>query len=686
MCGIVGVVARDPYDVVDAARLRRMRDVITHRGPDGEGLWIERNVGLGHRRLSIIDPARGQQPMSNEDGSVWLVFNGEIYNHAELRPGLEQRGHRYRTRSDSETIIHLYEEIGERVVDHLHGMFAFAIWDRSKRRLLLARDRLGIKPLYVAETERELLFASEIKALLASGAVAAAFRPGALPEFLATRFVSGDETFYCGVRRLMPGHTLTWSPEGGGRERRYWAIPGPHSTTAGPVLSLPREGDLLRDRLQAAVKRHLMSDVPLGVFLSGGIDSSALAAMAAPMVSGALRTFAVGFAETDANELPYARLVAQAIHADHHEVVVSPRDYFEALPKLIWQEDEPIAFSSSVPLYFVSALARDHVKVVLTGEGADELFLGYNRYRVTHWNERLGRSYGRLTPRPIRDRVQRMVASLPPALRRYTRRTFLAMDPDIRTLFCENFAVFPEAQQHRLLARQHRALFDRDPYTPILRAYDEAGGSALDRMSRADLATYLHELLMKQDQMSMAASIESRVPFLDDQIVEYALALPSRLKLRRWQTKAVLRAAVRDLLPAAILTRRKMGFPVPVGRWLREAYWPVTEEFVLSGRTHARRLFDQAMLTQLAYEHRAGVVDHGERLWLLINLEIWFRIFIDGEDPAAIMRPLLGRESRHARSVGQDGRPLAAEHRRPAAQLPAAAGVGAAPSGGARHH
>ena len=686
MCGIVGIVARDPYDVIDDARLRRMRDVITHRGPDGEGLWIEGPVGLGHRRLSIIDPARGQQPMTNEDGNVWLVFNGEIYNHADLRPGLEQRGHRYRTHSDSETIIHLYEEIGEHVVELLHGMFAFAIWDRTKRRLLLGRDRLGIKPLYIAETDRELLFASEIKALIASGAVAPAFRPEALPEFLATRFVSGDDTFYRGVRRLLPGHTLTWTRADGVQERRYWSIPGPREHVAGPALPLAREADLLRDRLQAAVKRHLMSDVPLGVFLSGGIDSSALAAMAAPMVSGALRTFAVGFAEAEANELPFARLVAQAIGADHHEVVVSPQDYFEALPKLIWQEDEPIAFSSSVPLYFVSALARDHVKVVLTGEGADELFLGYNRYRVTHWNARLGRSYSALTPRPLRDRVQQLVASLPPSLRRYTKRTFLAMDADIRTLFCENFAVFPEAQQHRLLARQHRGLFDRDPYATILRAYDDAGGSTLDRMSRADLATYLHELLMKQDQMSMAASIESRVPFLDDQIVEYALALPSRLKLRGWQTKAVLRAAVRDLLPPAILTRRKMGFPVPVGRWLREAYWPVTEEFVLSERSRGRRFFDPSMLTQIAYEHRAGVVDHGERLWLLINLEIWFRIFVDGEDPAAIMRPLLPRrESRHARSVGQNGRPLAVEHRRPATHLPAAAGVVAASSGGARH-
>jgi asparagine synthase (glutamine-hydrolysing) len=682
MCGIVGVVARDPNEAVDPARLERMRDVLTHRGPDGEGLWIEGPVGLGHRRLAIIDPARGHQPMSNEDGTVWLVFNGEIYNHAELRPGLEARGHRYRTRSDSETIVHLYEEVGDRLVDELQGMFAFAIWDRRTRRLLLARDRLGIKPLYLALTDRELLFGSEIKALLAAG-IRAELRSAALPEFLATRFVSGDETFYRGIRRLKPGHTLSWSAADGVSERRYWSIPA--TTAEDGEVSLPREAERLREQLTAAVRRHLMSDVPLGVFLSGGIDSSALAAMARPMTTGQLQTFAVGFDEAEANELPYARMVAEALGTDHHEVVVSPREYFDALPTLIWQEDEPIAFTSSVPLYFVSALARDHVKVVLTGEGADELFLGYNRYRVTHWNERLGRAWGRLVPGAIRERVQGLASSLPPSLRHYTKRTFLALDPDVRTLFCENFAVFSERQQYRLL-RQPQLLLDRDPYATALRCYDEAGGSALDRMSRADLATYLHELLMKQDQMSMAASIESRVPFLDDQLVAYALALPSRVKLRRWTTKAVLRAAVRDLLPAAILSRPKMGFPVPIGRWLREGFWPVAEEFVLASRTRDRRLFDSTAVTQLAYEHRAGVSDHGERLWLLINLEIWHRIFVDGEDPAAIMRPLRGRrETRHARPVGQNGRSVAPQHGRAPAKLPVAAGAVAAPSGGGRH-
>jgi asparagine synthase (glutamine-hydrolysing) len=684
MCGIVGVVARDPVSAIDPLRVKRMRDVLTHRGPDGEGLWVDGPVGLGHRRLAIIDPARGQQPMSNEDGSVWLVFNGEIYNHADLRPGLEARGHRYRTRSDSETIVHLYEEAGEAVVEPLRGMFAFAIWDRRARRLLLARDRLGIKPLYIALTDRELLFASEIKGILAAG-VAAELRTDALPEYLATRFVSGDETFYKGIRRLLPGHTLTWSADQGARHRRYWSIP-PAEPAVGADAPIQQEALRLRDALGAAVRRHLMSDVPLGVFLSGGIDSSALAALAAPLAAGALQTFAVGFDEPEANELPFARIVADAIHADHHEVVVSPRDYFEALPKLVWHEDEPIAFTSSVPLYFVSALARDRVKVVLTGEGADELFLGYNRYRVTHWNARLGRPYAALVPRAIRHRLQRLFGGVPVGMRRYTRRTFLAMEPDIRTLFCQNFAVFPEAQQFRLLRRSVHDRFDRDPYAAVLRCYDEAGGSPLDRMSRADLATYLHELLMKQDQMSMAASIESRVPFLDDELVAYALRLPSRQKLRGWQTKAVLRAAVRDLLPAAILTRRKMGFPVPVGRWLREAYWPIAEEFVLAPRARERQLFDVAALTQLAYEHRAGLADHGEQLWLLINLEIWHRIFVDGEDPADIMRPLLGRwETRHARPVGQNGRPLAAEHGRAPAKLPVAAGAVAAPSSGGRH-
>ncbi len=633
MCGIVGIVRFDPRERVDASRLKRMADALRHRGPDGSGQWIEGPIGLGHRRLAIMDVAGGAQPMTNEDGSLVIVHNGETYNHPVLRPLLEAKGHRYRTRSDTETILHLYEDEAEGCVERLRGMFAFALWDRREGRLLLARDRLGIKPLYYALTDSELLFASEIKAILTAGSVRAALDEAILPEFLATRFVSGEETFFRGVRKLLPGRTLTWSLERGFGGRRYWSLPAPREQAGG---GLQEEAARVRDRLEEAVRVHLMSDVPVGLFLSGGIDSSAIAALAARPAGRPLRTFAVGFAEKDADELAYARLAARAVGAVHREVVMSAGEFFRALPRLVWHEDEPIAFPSSVPLHFVSRLAAEHVKVVLTGEGADELFLGYNRYRVTRWNERLGAAYGALVPPILRDAAGRLVTALPRPARRYASRTFLAFGSSPRESFFENFAVFPEARLKTLLL-DRGPLDARDPYAVGLRCYGETAGSSLQKMSHADLQTYLVELLMKQDQMSMAASIESRVPYLDHEFVEYIASLPPDLKIRGLRTKAILREAVRGLVPREILTRRKMGFPVPVGRWFRGAFAPLVGDLVLGPRALGRGLFDRSDVERLCAEHRSGSARHADRLWLLINLEIWQRIFIDGEDPGDVM-------------------------------------------------
>jgi len=380
-----------------------------------------------------------------------------------------------------------------------------------------------------------------------------------------------------------------------------------------------------------------MSDVPLGLFLSGGIDSSGLLALMAPMVKEPVRTFSVGFTDREANELAYARVAARAAGAEHREVVVSPDEFFDALPRLVWHEDEPIAFPSSVPLHFVSVLAAQHVKVVLTGEGADELFLGYNRYRVTAWNQRLGETYRRMTGPWFRARLRDVTQQMPRSMRRYTERSFLALDPGPRGIFYENFAVFPEVRRQALLA-DAALLLGRDPYFEALRCYEEAKGGPLDRMSRADIQTYLVRLLMKQDTMSMAASIESRVPFLDHELVEHIVSMPGRFKLRGLETKAVLRAALQGVVPAEILTRKKMGFPVPVGRWLSGSFWPMVQEFVLGPRAAARGLFDPSTLRRLANEHRSGQASHGDRLWLLLNLEIWHRLFVDGEDAAAVMR------------------------------------------------
>jgi asparagine synthase (glutamine-hydrolysing) len=689
MCGFAGIVHFDTTRHVDLERLRRMRDVLSHRGPDGRGVFLDGHVGLAHRRLAIVDVSTaGEQPMTNEDGSVWIAFNGEIYNHAALRPGLEARGHRYRSRCDTETIVHLYEEAGVPLVEQLHGMFAFAIWDKKHQRLLLARDRLGIKPLYYACTDNELVFASEIKSILTSGCVRPRFNEDVLPEFLSTRFVSGDETFFQGIRKLLPGHVLTWSAGEGMRTQRYWQLPAP-AVHEGD-MSMEVQARDLRARLEASVESHLMSDVPLGVFLSGGLDSSALAAITCRLrgqrtsrqSSDPLQTFSVGFVEQEANELPYARTVAKAIGSEHRDVTVSPSEFFDALPHLVWHEDEPIAFPSSVPLYFVSRLARHHVKVVLTGEGADELFLGYNRYRVTMWNDRLGRAYWAATPRRVRDQVRRVVHALPSRLGRVGQRTFLALDPGIRSLFLENFAVHTEQHQRSLLMRPEM-LDRRDPYAVQLSCYESAEGGILDRMSRADLQTYLHELLMKQDQMSMAASIESRVPFLDDRLVEHVASLPSALKVRMWQTKAIFREAVRDIIPSEILTRRKMGFPVPLNQWLRREFWPVVQEFVIGPRATARGLFDRSALVRMAEDHRAGRAKHGDRLWLLVNLEIWQRIFCEGDDPAGVTATLTGRSGRpkafYANPLGEDGRTVAGDYWRPGAQSADRVGIVPAP-------
>ncbi|HYP26967.1 MAG TPA: asparagine synthase (glutamine-hydrolyzing) [Blastocatellia bacterium] len=632
MCGICGIAAPGHLGRrIDEGLLARMRDSMEHRGPDGAASYIDGNVGLGHRRLSIVDINGGHQPMSNEDGSVWLTFNGEIYNHRDIRPGLEARGHVYRSACDTETIIHLYEERGPRVVEELRGMFAFAIWDRNRNRLLLARDRVGIKPLYYALLEDgRIYFASEIKAIIEAGAVRPELNYAALSDYAANRAPSGEETLFRGIKRLMPGHTLVWS-DGRVEINRYWDV------------SFAKSEDSLSDReyvgrftelFEESVRLRLMADVPLGMFLSGGIDSSAIASVMSRMVHDPIKTFSVAFAEREANELEFARQVAYAYGTDHHEVVVSPEQFFEALPALVYQEDEPIAHPSSVPLYFVSRLASDHVKVVLTGEGSDELLAGYGKYFTTVYNLAFGRAYERTLPDGVRSWVRRKIESMGTASRTRQRlsRTFLCVKPDIESIYFDNFSVFSLGMQERLFSAEARARMGESyAYSAPLGHLRESDAVAfVDQLLASDLKTYLHELLMKQDQMSMAASIESRVPFLDHKLVEFASALPVRMKLRGMTTKHILRESMRDRLPKSILTRKKMGFPVPVGQWMRGRFRHVLDEYVTGARARARGIFDGAFVGELIARHEAGE-DHSERLWSLVNFEMWQRQFIDGE-------------------------------------------------------
>jgi asparagine synthase (glutamine-hydrolysing) len=630
VCGICGVIHFDRQRNVERAVLEAMNNQILHRGPDDAGFYVSGNVGLAMRRLSIIDLKTGQQPISNEEGTVWIVYNGEIYNHSKLRSRLEARGHHYRTKSDTETIVHLYEEYGRDCVRHLRGMFAFAIWDERRRRFFAARDRLGIKPFYYRRDGRAFLFASEIKSLLAHPSVRAELNRDVLPEYLAFGYLSGEETLFAGIRKLLPGHTLELDEAGTLRIEPYWDIP---SSVSEATHSEKYYVDNYREMLDDAVASHLMSDVPLGVFLSGGLDSSAIAALTTKIRGEPIETFSVGYEEASYSELPYALKVAQHLGSVHHEVRVSSKEFFDAIPKLIWHEDEPLAWPSSVSLYFVARLARERVTVVLTGEGSDETLAGYTRYPWTLWNSRFDRAYRHLAPVELRRWVREALAEsqgLGPEMRRKLQHTFLGRDGSswISFYFDNFYSAFAAGDQMGLLA-------DTDGWTPeapyrnSLRSWEKSSGDLISRLLYTDIKTYLVELCMKQDNMSMAASIESRVPFLDHGLVEFAASIPSRYKTRGLAGKCILKSAVRDLLPKSIIHRRKMGFPTPFREWLTGQQLEVIENALLEPRSLKRGLFRPDVVQSCLSEHRVGKTDHSEQIWRLLNLELWHRVFID---------------------------------------------------------
>jgi asparagine synthase (glutamine-hydrolysing) len=617
VCGIAGFVTVAPADG-GVGIVGRMADAIRHRGPDDFGFYHDARAHLGQRRLSIIDIQAGHQPIGNETGELWITFNGEIYNHAALRPALEGAGHRYQTRSDTETILHGYEEHGPGCLQLFRGMFAFAIWDATQNRLFCARDRLGIKPFYYYWDGRLFAFASEIKALLEHPAISPAFAEDLLPEALGFGFASGDHTLFQNIRKLMPGHWMLLdvdSPRPELKCTRYWDIP----LDAG-IQELDVHGWIAqtRSRLEESVQLHLMSDVPLGVLLSGGLDSSAIAALTQRAVSQPIQTFAVGYSETKFSELGYARQVAEALGTDHREVVVGMDEFFAALPKLIWHEDEPMAWPSSVPLYFVSKLAAQEVKVVLTGEGSDELFAGYERYRWLDLNQRAADRYVGV-PHWIRCAVRDWIATSPllaQGLRRKLRHTVLGRDLGFESLYLENFYCAFEGV-HRF--QEYMSYWNGGP-----------GASILARTLYADQKTYLVELLMKQDQMSMAASIESRVPFLDHTFVEFAARIPDRLKIRGHVQKYILKAAVSDLLPPGIVHRKKMGFPTPLTQWLRD---PRAEPLYAALRSADGLLaahLDIDQVDALIERHRSGQEDATDRIWRLLNLQLWGDLFLTG--------------------------------------------------------
>ena len=629
MCGIAGFAdppRADSHPDDDAALLHAMCDVIRHRGPDDEGVHTEPGTGLGMRRLSIIDLSTGNQPIRNEDGTVWVVFNGEIYNYRELRRELEGLGHRFYTASDTETIVHAYEEWGEASFSRLRGMFGIALWDRRTRALLLARDRAGIKPLHYAIRGTRLYFASEMKSLLTAGALDATIDLTALDHYFSYLYPPRDRTIFAGGQKLPPGHFLKWA-DGRAVVHAYWRL-GTSESFRG---SADDAAHVLRAVLAGAVRSHMVADVPLGAFLSGGVDSSVVVGLMAEASSRPVQTFSIGFDEPQFDELEHARAVARHFGTDHHEFVVRP-DGLGILDRLIAHFDEPFADSSAIPTWYVSEVARRHVTVVLSGDGGDELFGGYDRY-LPH--PRVAR-FDRL-PVPARRHVAGLVWPLMPHGAR--GKNFLRhVSRSENGRYLESISFFkPDEKADLYAADVRQALEGYDAEQQYAAQLARFGAlPAHSRMMRFDFETYLPEdVLTKVDRMSMAHSIESRVPLLDNDVIDFAFTLPPSMKILDGRRKHVLKEAARTMLPAGVLDRRKQGFGVPLGVWFRGGLTDVFADVLASPRTRQRGYFEPAFVNRLVQEHLAGRRDHTLRLWQLLVFELWHRQYVDGAVPVA---------------------------------------------------
>lgn len=631
MCGIVGWLYFDGAPPESAHLLEKMRDEMIHRGPDDSGIYTDGPCALAHRRLSIVDLAGGHQPMSNEDETIWTVYNGEIYNHAEIRARLEAKGHRFRTRCDTEVIVHAYEEYGEECVEHFRGMFAFAVWDSRRGRLFLARDRIGIKPLYFAICDHCLVFASEIKALLLHPSVQREPNWDALPVYLLTGVTAAPQTLFKGVQKLPAGWYLCCDTQGHHRQVQYWdAI----------VIASPRTEqeyvDAVREMLGESIRLRMMSDVPYGVFLSGGLDSSLNVALMTQHTTEPVRTFTVGFREQEKyNELPYARKVARLFGCEHHEVIIDSSDLQSYVPSLVYHQDEPIADSVCVPLYFVSKLLRDNgVIVVQVGEGSDEIFCGY-----THYVERL-RWY---------QSVHRWLGPLPAGLRRLAlpagmmvykltgrgafRLPLLRHSALHRELFVTGHIFFDDETQRLLLSPDFWRWYAADGsdrfVSEICARFDREKPNAdfLERMIYIDLKHRLPELLlMRIDKVTMSTSVEARVPYLDHRLVELVLPMPQRIKVRSG-AKHVLKAAARSLLPDEIIHRPKQGFGAPVGKWFMEELRDSLIETLMDGALAGEGIFNRRYVEQLIAQNEQDGA-HGSLLWNLYNLFHWYEKWI----------------------------------------------------------
>ena len=633
MCGIAGIVRWDGRPVLEH-EVRDMCGAMVHRGPDDEGVFIGDGVGLGQRRLSIIDLESGHQPMSNEDGSVWIVFNGEIYNYEELRRDLLENGHTFRTHGDTETIIHLYEDMGARCVERLRGMFAFCIWDTRRRQVLLARDRMGIKPLYYAEHKGELLFSSALKPLLAPPHVARSLNWESVGHLFATLATPGATSIVKGVEKLEPAHVAMASEGRPLKATRYWDVqfnPNERATEAELV-------EQLREVLNDAVVLHQVSDVPVGAFLSGGLDSSAIVGMMAKPNEGRFKTFSIGFAESSFNELDHARLVATQFGTDHHDLILRP-DVVSIVEDLTWYLDEPFGDTSAIPTYMVSKLAAEHVKVVLSGDGGDEIFAGYDKYVV----EGRERQYDHL-PRPLRRAAGAFGSMLPEGTpgRRFLRH--LALDGPERYLDAQ--LLFHADETRRLFKRDAFAqIAPHNPWAASLPLMNHGGSDWLAAAQYRDIHTYLPlDILTKVDRMTMAHSLEARPPLLDHKLVEFAATVPAKFRIHDGTTKYLFKQAMRGILPNQIIDRQKHGFAVPLAQWFRGDLATFARDLLLSNTCRQRGIFNEGYVKRL-FNLNARGRDLDLQLWTMMSFELWCRRFLDTSSLTAAA-PVGARESR----------------------------------------
>lgn len=623
MCGITGIFEFHRRDEISRDLIHRMNETIVHRGPDDEGIYVGPGIGLGFRRLSIIDLSGGHQPISNEDGKIWVMLNGEIYNYPDLRSELERRGHRFATHSDTETIVHLYEEYGEGCFARLRGMFAIALWDSREQKLVLARDRVGKKPLFYSADDKHIVFGSELKVLLAADSLPRALDHQALSDYFSFGYIPAPKTVYQSVRKVLPGHYLVASASGI-RETSYWNL------SFGKVENRSEEEwcEILRHEICEATRVRLMSEVPLGAFLSGGVDSSAVVAMMSHLMNRPVTTCSIGFEEKEYNEAEYARQVAQQFHTDHHEQIVQPRA-LEILNKLVWHYDEPFADSSAIPTYYVSAVARQHVTVALGGDGGDENFAGYRRYLFDQWENRL-RSF--VHP-ALRKSVFGPLGDWYPALAWAPRvfrgkATLQSLSRSPLEGYFNSISIFRPDEKARLLSGDFRRSLAGYDSLDVLRYHYERSGTddPLSRIQYVDIKTYLpDDILAKVDRASMAVSLEVRAPLIDHRVIETAAAIPSSLKLNGRTGKLILKKAMSTMLPDDILYRNKQGFAVPLDRWFRGELRDMAFDAIFSSPDDG--ILDRGFLKKIWDQHQRGHYDRSAHLWTVLMFQKWKETF-----------------------------------------------------------